>query len=201
MFSPENCSEISKKQDLGATYKWQELIITSLRQLIDAEKKICVYNKLLDRHRKDTEMFLTEDEAEATARFQSDEYFKYIWLAQSLTSEENLELSDDESTILYYVAGYVGRAIAARNECSVCQEILVQDSEFCFDYASDANESRKLLDMANRGGLVAPTEYVFLICTLTFLYYQQIISDDELKQKWLSVPDHLHVYFYQRSLL
>ena len=78
----------------------------SLRQLVDAEKKIRVYNQLLDRHRKDTEMFLTEDEAEATARFQS-EYFKYIWLAQSLTSEENLELSNDESTILYYVAGYV----------------------------------------------------------------------------------------------
>lgn len=162
------------RQMAGANY------YMSMRQLLDAEKKIRVYNLLQS---DSSSMWTTSKNSSSHATED------HLWLASSLITADIFDISDDDSSIIYYVAGYVGRGIAARNTCSSCQEILFQE----IDNSRDDTCAR-LIQITSRGGLVAPTQYVFLVSSLSYLYYQQIVSDDELRQKWLTTSDHCQVF-------
>ena len=52
---------------------------------------------------------------------------------------------------------------------------------------------RQLPDVADRGGLVAPTEFTFL-CEFTYLLCKQIAANEELEQRFLTSSHHCNVY-------
>lgn len=106
---------------------------------------------------------------------------------------DNIEINHADCSIVFYVAGFIGRSIATQNKCDSCRYLLIDKERTTLQFENDlpmANlstedvEMRKLFDMANRGGLAAPTEYTMVACTLALSYYDQIsnnVMNDFLK--------------------
>ncbi len=131
---------------------------------------------------------------------------EHLWFLEKLCEPDDSLLEMDDANIVYYVAGYIGRTIAARNKCEFCKTCLVLAKAVDLELnehdqppaESDGNvdreDMRQLLDMADRGGLVAPTEFTFSLCIFAYLLYKQITANEELEQQFLTSSHHCNVY-------
>ena len=87
---------------------------------------------------------------------------------------------------IYRVSGYIGRTVARRKRCESCAAVLYAKSGVTSDnmpaVASDLSDSLpQFFDMDNRGGLVHPTEQLFLLVCTGYLYFGVLEKSDMFK--------------------
>ena len=91
-------------------------------------------------------------------------------------------VSEADSSVTYYVSGYIARSISRRRKCQSCKEMLIKNDEMpsIVDFAKNT-----LLELANRGGLAVPSDYCFAVSTLAVQAFDALTSDDSAKKKLL----------------
>ena len=87
-----------------------------------------------------------------------------------ITFEEDISISDSEQAIIYYVAGYISRSIRKPLKCDVCCLPLSpgESIQISFEEGSISVEEieakEEFLALMSRGGLLKPTDILFLTC-------------------------------------
>lgn len=176
----------------------------SLRQLLDAEKKIRVLSQLEQR------LLLAVDEDERlslpTTDVVSPRLCDVTWLRQELTSARvDLDsLHDCDTNVIFYVAGYIGRSVSRQMRCVDCKTSLVATSivtdasqpaaDLEIDEQTDKDSRRVLLDMASRGGLAAPTDLCYTMCAIGYLCYKVISEHAEIKKQLMLQVNQRYVF-------
>ena len=158
----------------------------SLRQLLDSEKKIRVLNKL--HHLHNTLNFGCESTADRLSLpvQVSASSLDVQWLVDALdaTALHMDDVGQEDSNVIFYVAGFIGRSISRINKCASCKALLLEDREIDVDH--DENETknaavRQLLELADRGGLTTPTEFTYFICSFAYMIFNHIVAGSYVK--------------------
>ena len=98
----------------------------------------------------------------------------------------------DDVPITYYVAGYLARQILTTVKCKDCQQLITENNQQLqieiedVGLIEDLAEGKAFLDAINRGGLVKPSELLFIICTHASDLYQHIRGDEKLLSELLA---------------
>ena len=158
----------------------------SVKQLFLAEKKIRCLSLLREQVLKSASglfqhhaLFFTENEA---LQNKVDE----TWLQDYLKPVSIEDMEESDSTVCYYVSGYIGRSISRRQKCLSCKELLIQFHEIIPQDVEMSPEYKALFELADRGGLSAPFEYCFAITAFAVQCYTNIAMDDSIMHKLLS---------------
>ena len=113
-------------------------------------------------------------------------------------SANNLSSLKDLEGIMLYCAGYVSRSLLKSNKCEKCKQLLVQSNkeapevDFTEECSSSAKES--FLDSVNRGGLIYPSELVFLTTMLAVKLQQEIFGDSEIRAMFMQFQNPCDVF-------
>lgn len=106
-------------------------------------------------------------------------------------------LTNSQRNIVFYIAGYLVRTLQGHVKCPECVSMLVSsDTSESFDHTYDFVEnSRTLLDIKNRGGLVIPSnsvyqtvlnaEKIFRVCVLS--HPEKYMNRKNLKLKLITL--------------
>jgi hypothetical protein len=152
----------------------------SVRQIVESESKIRVLN--LMQQKCDLRLMNYHYEVDIDVP---------NWMQESLEKIDlfNFEVIDTaDLNVIFYVAGYIGRSLARENKCEKCKEVLLErktheDVDLDAESITELHqESKRLLDMANRGGLSEPTDATFAIACVTFLCYDYIRNNSQFLQ-------------------
>lgn len=187
------------RQMSGANY------FMSLRQLLDSEKKIRVLSKL-----QDLKAVLLSDSASDIASLEEalprskagiSEYsvLDVSYITDELECISSVDqVSVDDQNVIYYVSGFCGRSVSLQKKCSACRSLLLDNGKHLpLNIDEDLKvreEFSTLLQMADRGGLAKPSDYTFSISLLMYQYYSQVVSNPDLRQKFLSSDNHFRVF-------
>ena len=95
-----------------------------------------------------------------------------------------------EKSTVYYVAGYVGRSISRRNKCCDCKSLLVDSDE---SNSALLEDKHLLVNDLNRGGLSLPSDFCYIVCLLSFLFYRQV-NDANRRKSFLCSPNQRNVF-------
>ena len=87
---------------------------------------------------------------------------------------------------IHRVSGYISRTVARRKWCESCAAVLYAKSSGTSDnlltVASNLSDSLpQIFNMANCGGLVRPTEQLFLLVCTGYLYFGVLEKSDMFK--------------------
>lgn len=110
------------------------------------------------------------------------------WLVSELKEECVESLDDNEANTLFYIAGCLGRSVARLRKCDSCKSCLTETGDISLselDEVVEADKRRRLLNLANRGGLAKPSEFTMSVCIFGYLYFKQIFDSSDLVSKIL----------------
>ena len=107
------------------------------------------------------------------------------WLQDYLKPVSIEDMEESDSTICYYVGGYIGRSISRRRKCLSCKELLIQSHEITPQDVEMSPEYKALFELADRGGLSAPSEYCFATTAIAVQFYTTIDMDDNIMHRLL----------------
>ena len=99
------------------------------------------------------------------------------------------DLEESDANVSYYVSGYIGRSIARRRKCSACKHLLIKDDDLPQLADSVRLEHAHLFEMADHGGLSAPTEFCFIITALAVQQYTAVCSDFTVNSRLMALPN------------
>lgn len=117
------------------------------------------------------------------------------WLVDQLHEEHPETMSMDEANVVYYVAGCLGRSVARQKKCSDCKTCLTDIAlDTSVTEINDECTRSRLLQLANRGGLAAPSEYSMTVCIFGFLYFKQIFDSPELSKHMFKQTAHAQLF-------
>lgn len=91
-----------------------------------------------------------------------------IWLP--LFNMDDFHFSQGNEGIVMYVAGYVAQSLAKKAKCDGCKMLLQNDKTAPrIGFEDDKDDKVQLLEesylsLVNRGGLVTPTDLVYILC-------------------------------------
>jgi hypothetical protein len=186
------------RQLAGANY------YISVRQFLEAEKKIrlkCLVKfqglKLSDV----AEVFQEGDEAEKNkVQDEADNLYALLPL-DNLSCD--FQLHKGEEGILYYVSGYIARSILKRTKCDNCHELLIKsmeppEIEIGQEEEEEKEEDRQakeaFLRSVDRGGLVTPSELVYLVCVHAIQLKEELFDNGKLQKKFLASANPRSVF-------
>jgi hypothetical protein len=95
--------------------------------------------------------------------------------------ENNFSLSNADEATLYYTAGSIARSLLKRIKCSGCKELVSAGKEQ-LSVDMDASEfdtlpeERQYIALANRGGLLRPSNLLYITCQHAWSLYSFIIG-------------------------
>ena len=117
------------------------------------------------------------------------------WLEKELVVVTDIEqCSTDDASVIFYVGGALGWSVVRETKCDSCKSLLLGERLFDIGEFADAEQShanvqpdihRNLLQFADRGGLVPPSEYTYTVCVLAFAYFQQIERNVSLMSRFM----------------
>ena len=148
------------RQLAGANY------FLSVRQFLEAEKKIRLnslvkFSNLSMTEIKDIYQEINEEKKEEIV-IDSE-----ILLSSIDTDSCQIKADAGDEAIIYFVGGYISRGLLKKTSCSSCQT-MVSKSRVApeVDFLGDIPDEpkTKLLDQLNRGGLVTPSDLVYISC-------------------------------------
>ena len=128
------------------------------------------------------------------------------WLVDCLDSPAAHmdDIQQEDSNVVFYVAGFIGRGISRANRCASCKTLLLEDREIDLDYeeylvrekAGQLKDTtmRELFNLVDRGGLAAPTEFTYAICIFAYSLFNQIMHNADIKKRFLACNDHSAVF-------
>lgn len=177
----------------------------SLRQVLDAEKRIRVLSLMKQRLvcgvlAEDS----TKPESEASTesldlqnhdKSIADQLIDTMQCADVQLLDE--DINHEDGNVLFYIAGCFGRGVSRRRKCDSCKEMLVSSTsselpkpELC------AYRYHELMDMADRGGLSSPTELCFAICKMAFVLIGFFTGNSQLHALFMRARNHQLVFLY-----
>lgn len=166
----------------------------SVRQILESEKLIRVkslvkYSKLSLPDIKDV---LADQEVEAAEHTQDDSQAVLNSLEEAESSLDFTNTTGDEA-IIYYISGYIARSLMKKTACSSCSELLGDKTgAVSVQFAGDVQEQEEignakesLVQLVNRGGLVAPSDLLHTFCTLAHNINSGIFEDAHTRHTFL----------------
>jgi hypothetical protein len=183
------------RQLAGANY------FLSVRQFLEAEKLIRL--KALVKFTR-LNMSEIKDLFEDSEDNQKADIFRNRDEVLELLSDKNInieQVEDSESAIVYYVAGYIARSILRRLKCQLCADLICESKEapeIMFAEDESSVEAKQLfasfLEQVNRGGLVKPSDLMFLFCLHAHEFLKMVLASASTKKTFLSVVSHRAVF-------
>jgi hypothetical protein len=102
-------------------------------------------------------------------------------------------LEESVNTVLFYLAGFFSRSLMQVTNCDCCKKLLFESTDtpvFDMDFPLDDPEAmiskEKLLSLVNRGGLVSPTDLIFITTVYIYNFVMAIMEIPELQLKLLN---------------
>lgn len=187
------------RQLAGANY------FISVRQFLEAEKKIrlrCLvkFEKLSLSEVSDV---FQEGEDEKSDRVECASQDVLAALpSESFSSQMQL---NGEEGVVYYIAGYIARGLLKRSSCESCPEVIIKSRDapnIEISDEDDAEEREEFMRSVNRGGLVTPSELVYIICVHAMLLREDIFDGGEIQKFFRSFefPRSVFVSVLQKKL-
>jgi len=106
---------------------------------------------------------------------------------------DDMTVTESESHVLVFIAGYVGFKVLSRITCDLCKGELVQTDDLKADFAG---EDFEYLVSISRGGLKWPTDFLVEVITQVYIVFKTIVADEsKFRNLFLSNISH------QKSLL
>jgi hypothetical protein len=172
------------RQLAGANY------FLSVRQFLEAEKAIRL--KSLVKYSKLSMEEITVNMSEGQ-NSRSDANRADIEALLTLMEDVTVEamMSEDrDDAIVYFVAGYIARGLVKKQKCQLCIELICESTaippvRFCDD-ANGTVERSAFLDQINRGGLVKPSDLLFIFCLQAHELQKILFGDEELKNTFIA---------------
>jgi hypothetical protein len=148
------------RQLAGANY------FLSVRQFLEAEKKIRIkclvkFDKMA---LKDiTKMFGASSETTETEIQSSSSLLLGVLTIDNLSRGFN---ADGAEGVVFYIAGYIARSLLKKEKCDSCFGLLARSRDAPEITAEDIDASGKsdLIKAVDRGGLVTPSDLVYIVC-------------------------------------
>ena len=104
------------------------------------------------------------------------------------------DVSESDTNITYFLSGFIGRSITLRRKHGACKNQLLNAAKI-FDFPESASqEQAELFEMADRGGLSAPSELCFSITKLAVQSYNATSFDDQIKMKFFSMNNQQLIF-------
>ena len=95
--------------------------------------------------------------------------------------------TSSDANIIFYVGGAIARSVGRSTKCHHCRLELISTDQLeplefdgCLDYPAST-----FLDSINRGGLVYPSEYAFMVTVNCWRVFEEIKSSPTLKSELL----------------
>ena len=106
------------------------------------------------------------------------------------------DIAQEESNVIFYVAGYIGRSISRANKCESCKTLLLENKEIDVQRGSETKNPalRQLLELADRGGLAAPTELTYFTCAFAYVVFSQTMASCDIGKQFLSCKIHNAIF-------
>jgi len=154
-----------------------------------------VYNNFQSRKSFDCPPFsLSEGASEGChPRFQHivDLYNKEAAMALKTAYKLNpsvLEPTSSDANIIFYISGAIARSIVRATKCHFCKESLVSEENQEHAEIEDPSqrEAAEFLNGINRGGLLKPTNFAFMLATHCWRVFEELRCNSELMARFLS---------------
>lgn len=172
------------RQLSGANY------FLSLNQVLQNEKRIKAISLVKYSH------FTFDDikdlDIESSMKTENVEHESDLMLSK-LNQEPDAYIDSSSKSILYYVCGYVAKSVGSR--CTDCNHVLSCDSALVppqFDVI-DENTTR-LLDAINRGGLRRPSHFLYCICLKSWCIFTEMKNNATLFTAFLDLKNQRSVF-------
>jgi hypothetical protein len=182
------------RQLAGANY------FLSVRQFMEAEKLIRV--KALVKYSNFSMSEIKEVFASSSQKCKDEIQRQAAELLLLLPDPIDINFTEErEDSIIYYIAGYIARSVMKRLKCQLCADLVCESKEappirFLNDDSDDSAEKSKedFLQQINRGGLVKPSDLMFLFCLHVHELHKSIFGKKEVKEQFLRSNNHRAVF-------
>ena len=195
-----------QSDDIERRFSWLRHLagsnyFVSVRQILESEKVIKITSLV-----RFSKMSLTEAKElfSCTPVMQDEGAKKDAELLLSLMSEDvPLECNDyGDRNIIYYVSGYIAKSILRTLKCEDCRPLLTKEGNAPLVSIEDqqdltceeAEAKENFLLQVNRGGLINPSDLVYLASLWTWNFYKHIISDNDTKEYLLGSSNQLKIF-------
>jgi len=102
---------------------------------------------------------------------------------------KSVVVSDDETQVLVFIAGYVGRKVKLTTNCLACVCELVTEKLMTCDVGTDRVIYTHALD---RGGLTWPTQMLVDIVVRIFMVFQRLLCS-EYESRFMALSSNKQV--------
>ena len=168
------------RQLSGANY------FISMRQVLESVKKIRALS-LLKFSKISLSQIDDAIQADCTTTMQTNADSAADLITSSLNY--NMEPSDSDRHIIFYISGAIARSTIATTKCEFCREVLVSKEELTpFQCESEDTGAADFLDSINRGGLMKPTQFAFKFTVHCWRVFEEMWKNEKLKTTFLSFP-------------
>ena len=108
-------------------------------------------------------------------------------LVDILSEDITVDMFNAEANIIYYVAGFIARALKKISKCQKCIDIFGCDEETTgLDIHGLDEDCTLFVNSINRGGLVKTSEIIYSSCIASWNIYKKIMDNEEAKACFLS---------------
>lgn len=162
----------------------------SIKQLLEAEKKIRSLSLLQQEGLLSASCMVILDASPLHSNeAASSSLLEVSWLVEFLSAVSLDDLTEVDANVAYFVSGYIGRSISRRRKCYSCKELLVKRDGGPQIQECVPEEHTRLFQMADCGGLSAPTEFCFAVAALAVRCYMAVVADSSAKSKLLAMSN------------
>ena len=116
-------------------------------------------------------------------------------IMDAASEETEAETLHMDSNIIFYIAGFISHSLKKKVKYQECSNILGSNEEITIPMAVDIPEDCKyFLNSINRGGLIKPSDIIFLSCIASWRVYQMIMDNDDSKAYFLACKSQRLVF-------
>src|SRR6218665_2075370 len=150
----------------------------SMRQVLESDRKIRTVS-LLKYSKVSLSDIDTAIQCVASAP-QSDANLLAEAIADSLTL--NYEPTSSDANIILYISGAIARSIVRVTKCNFCKESLIseENQEHAEIEDSSQREAAEFLNGINRGGLLKPTNFAFMLAMHCWRVFEELRGNADL---------------------
>jgi len=179
------------RQLAGANY------YISMRQVLEGDRKIRALSLLKYSH-----LSLTDIDAALPAESDPAHPASSVdSVADSLANSISFSVSpsSNDANIVFYVSGAIARSAIRTMKCDSCRDSLTDPNAlptFELDELLGTSDCcvASFLDTINRGGLMRPSDYTFLLCVHCWRVFEEVQTSPDLMSKFLAATCHRSLF-------
>ena len=163
------------------------------RQFLEAEKSIRVKSliKFSGYSIKDVQKIMSKDSSSET-----EDIFTADNIMDCISEDAVSEMTTADKSIIYYVSGFVSKSIIKHSKCPECENVLGSKDDEISILVDDTLplECKEFLDSINRGGLIKPSDILYLACIGAWEIYTLVMDNVDSKMEFLASKNHRSVF-------